>query len=384
MPMPVGQLQNPIFRDQRVEELNLATFYPAALTEHNLGQAMVLPMPENAPARVFGVPRNILVEYRMLTKPVTVVRDVSLIVADKLQAASQESSEKHRMVFTGMKGNGKSSLLLQAVEFARSNRWIIMYIPRAVDLVNSTTHYTYDLRTQTYLQPVFAYQTLQRFKTVNLSALQSLTTEKVIEVENRSPVPVGTKLADLADIGLNDQAVAPTVLSALMEALGAQTQYPVLLAIDDFQALFTNTTYRDPHFAMLKSWHLSMPRLLMEYAGGEKTFARGAVLGALSSTNTAFKLNAQLGHALKLQPWKKPSPYLKIPPEILRYTKGIERLRVPDRLQVNEAASIFEVWSKTKALHTHADDGLFMAKYTEASGNARDFVWKGLLATLET
>ena len=30
----------------------------------------------------------------------------------------------------GMKGNGKSSLLLQAVEFARSNRWIIMYIPR--------------------------------------------------------------------------------------------------------------------------------------------------------------------------------------------------------------------------------------------------------------
>ena len=96
----------------------------------------------------------------------------------------------------------------------------------------------------------------------------------MIEVENRSPVPVGTKLADLADIGLNDQAVAPTVLSALMGALGAQTQYPVLLAIDDFQALFTNTTYRDPHFAMLKSWHLSMPRLLMEYAGGEKTFVR--------------------------------------------------------------------------------------------------------------
>ena len=26
---------------------------------------MILPMPENAPARVFGVPRNILVEVRL-------------------------------------------------------------------------------------------------------------------------------------------------------------------------------------------------------------------------------------------------------------------------------------------------------------------------------
>lgn len=30
------------------------------------------------------------------------------------------------------------------------------------------------------------------------------------------------------------------------------------------------------------------------------------------------------------------------------------------------------------------DDDLFMSKYSEASGNARAFVWKGLLATLTT
>lgn len=29
-------------------------------------------------------------------------------------------------------------------------------------------------------------------------------------------------------------------------------------------------------------------------------------------------------------------------------------------------------------------DEVFLAKYTESSGNARDFVWKGLLATLES
>jgi hypothetical protein len=29
-----------------------------------------------------------------------------------------------------------------------------------------------------------------------------------------------------------------------------------------------------------------------------------------------------------------------------------------------------------------ANDELFLSKYTEASGNARNFVWKGLLSTL--
>jgi small subunit ribosomal protein S29 len=31
-----------------------------------------------------------------------------------------------------------------------------------------------------------------------------------------------------------------------------------------------------------------------------------------------------------------------------------------------------------------ANDELFLAKYTESGGNARDFVWKGLLSTLQT
>lgn len=30
------------------------------------------------------------------------------------------------------------------------------------------------------------------------------------------------------------------------------------------------------------------------------------------------------------------------------------------------------------------NDEMFLAKFTEASGNPRDFVWKGLLGSLET
>jgi len=161
---------------------------------------------------------------------------------------------------------------------------------QAINLVNSSTPYSYDLRTQTYLQPVFAQQTLERFRCVNEHALSSLVAENKIELGTGSSLSQGTPLLKLIEVGLKDRTSAPSVLSALLEALGKQTRYvhlrvcfatersrphcriPVLLAIDDFQALFTRTAYKTPHFQTIRAWHLSMPRLLLEYASGRKAF----------------------------------------------------------------------------------------------------------------
>lgn len=51
-------------------------------------------------------------------------------------------------------------------------------------------------------------------------------------------------------------------------------RYPVLLALDDFQALYHQTTYRDPLFNFIQAYHLSMPRLMLEYASGLRSFVR--------------------------------------------------------------------------------------------------------------
>ena len=42
-----------------------------------------------------------------------------------------------------------------------------------------------------------------------------------------------------------------------------------------------------------------------------------------------------------------------------------------------------ELWV-TVSLIEHSNDVIFLAKYTEASGNPRDSVWRVLLGTLET
>ncbi|KAH9990578.1 mitochondrial ribosomal death-associated protein 3-domain-containing protein [Russula vinacea] len=387
VPLPAGQLRHELFQSERLDELDkLPNFNAEDLTERNLGNALAFPLAENDAIRVFGMPRNVLLDFRILSKAASVVRDVTIKLVDQLQAASQESSQGNRYVLSGPTGCGKSFLLIQGVEYAASAGWVVMYIRvvRAINLVNSSTPYSYDLRTQTYLQPVFAQQTLERFRTVNNHALDSLVTEDIIELDAGSSLPQGTPLLKLIDVGLKDQMSAPTVLVALLEALGKQTTVPVLLAIDDFQALFTKTAYKTPHFQTIRAWHLSMPRLLLEYASGRKAFARGAVVGALSLSDKTYGLSQELRYALGLQPGLRPSPYLKTTPEISAFTRGIQLVDVPEKLNVNEAASLFEVWNKNKSIHTPGNDELFLAKYTESGGNPRDFVWKGLLSTLQT
>ena len=96
---------------------------------------------------------------------------------------------------------------------------------QAINLVNSSTAYSYDLRTQTYLQPVFAQQTLERFRSVNEHHLGSLVAEDKIDLEDGLSLPQGTPLLKLIDVGLKDRTSAPTVLAALLEALGKQTRF---------------------------------------------------------------------------------------------------------------------------------------------------------------
>ncbi|KAF9244207.1 mitochondrial ribosomal death-associated protein 3-domain-containing protein [Melanogaster broomeanus] len=267
----------------------------------------------------------------------------------------------------GAPGCGKSTLLLQALQYCNASDWIVFYFPRAINLVNSTTTYFYDPRTRTYLQPVFAYQTLQRFLTVNESRLQQLRTQADVELERRATIPAGTTLSELVRAGVKEQALASTILMALMDELEKQTTFPVLLAVDDFQAIYCRSTYKDPNFSAIQPYHLSMPRLLLEYASGQRKFARGAVLGALSNTSPTFKLPLELAESLGLPP--------------ASYGEGLERMAVPDALTVPEAMEVFDVWRKDRAIPSVPNDELFLAKYSESSGNARDFVWKGLLSS---
>ncbi|KAI0918029.1 hypothetical protein AcW1_007009 [Taiwanofungus camphoratus] len=224
--MPVNHLTDPVFRSEYRVELKLPTYSPESLTDAAAGTAMEFQKFENDVIRAYGVPKNLLVEFRVLSKPCSVIRDVTLTAIDTLDTAHDKPSRDSRLILTGPSGCGKSVLLLQAVEYCVLSNWIVLYIPRAISLVNSSTSFVYDDRTQTYLQPDYSFELLRRFLSVNSAALQTLTTQDELILEERS-VPAGVTLAELVNAGLEDRASAPAVLSAFMSELSRQSAFVI-------------------------------------------------------------------------------------------------------------------------------------------------------------
>ncbi|KAJ3826199.1 mitochondrial ribosomal death-associated protein 3-domain-containing protein [Lentinula raphanica] len=379
--MNPSQLTEPIL--QPGPSLSLPSFKPELLTENMIGQVVAFDQIPNDPIKYFGTPKNMLLEFRLLSQRCSVIRNITVFTAEELNAAAAESSSKTRYVLTGPSGCGKSFLLLQAVQYCLAKDWIVIYIPRAKTTVNSTTTHTYDLRTQTYLQPNFAQQTLRRILEVNSANLQTLTMREGLNYERRS-FSSGTTLAQLVSAGSKDTAISSVVLETLLNELSRQSKTPVLLAVDDFQALYNEkTTYRDPHFSAIRPYHLAIPRLILEFASGKRSFPKGAILGAVTAADPTFPVTNELMDELGLPGLHPRSPYSKRSKILLEYARGLKNLPVPTEFSPREAASVFETWMRDNALTAPANDELFLAKYTESAGNPKAFVWQGILGTLE-
>ncbi|EMD39027.1 hypothetical protein CERSUDRAFT_104297 [Gelatoporia subvermispora B] len=379
MPLSRDRLTDPVFEKDSLSELELAPFRPRQLTQEAVGQALQFTLADNEVIKAYGVPKNLLVEFRILSNPCTVVRSETVKLVDELDAAQSGPSSASRVVLTGPSGCGKSTLLLQAVEYAVRRDWIVLYISRAIPLVTSSTPFSYDPRTRTYEQPDVSYEILRRFQSVNAQHL-NIPVQTDYPFETRT-VRKGDTISQLAKAGVEDPSIAAAVLLAVMEELTKQTAFPVLLAVDDIQAMFRASLYRDPQMRAVMPYHLSLPRKILEFAGGKRSFPMGAFYGAASTSHTYFKMPLELSEALST-PFEGPSgPYEKRHPEFIEYAKGLRNFPVPAQMQVKEASALFEIWAKDRALHSMPNDELFMSKFTEASGNPRDFVWKGLLSS---
>lgn len=70
--------------------------------------------------------------------------------------------------------------------------------------------------------------------------------------------------------------------------------------------------------------------------------------------NTTFGAPVELQESLKLGHGTT-SPYIKRSPELVSYAEGLTNVRIPESLAVPEAASVFDVWMKDRAISSGAD-----------------------------
>jgi len=97
----------------------------------------------------------------------------------------------------------------------------------ASSLVDSSTPYVYDIRTQTYLQPAASFDLLRRLLGANQTALSKIPLIQELVVEKRT-FTAGTTLGVFLDAFVKDTVRhvphAPFVLDVVMKSLDAQTR----------------------------------------------------------------------------------------------------------------------------------------------------------------
>ena len=73
-------------------------------------------------------------------------------------------------------------------------------------------------------------------------------------------------------------------------------------------------------------------------------------MGSINSSDPMYKTPLELNEALDLSSTSQAGPFSKRSPTLVEYAKGLRPLAVPAGLSVAEAASVFEVWMKDKAI----------------------------------
>lgn len=112
---------------------------------------------------------------------------------------------------------------MQAASYAHSNGWIVLYIPSATSLVDSSSPFTYSADRALFEQPNLAADFLQRFSTANKAAFKALKTAKAHKVGERE-IAAGKSLEELAKAGGGDEKLTTAVFEAIMEELSQQTK----------------------------------------------------------------------------------------------------------------------------------------------------------------
>jgi small subunit ribosomal protein S29 len=169
-------------------------------------------------------------------------------------------------------------LLLQTAAYARESGWVVLYIPRgmfqsrhsdcinkvASEWIESKTEYAYNPSTKLFNQPALAHSILSSLLTTNPSTLSSIKTKTQI-----GKYKSNTSISEICKSPKSAESV--DLLEGVLKTL-EESDRPVLVAVDEVQALFSTSGVRTPDFRVLESYDLSTPNLFLDYLTGKKSF----------------------------------------------------------------------------------------------------------------
>lgn len=115
--------------------------------------------------------------------------------------------------------------MLQAMSAAWQKGWIVIYLPRATELIDSTSPYAYNTTTQTFYQPALSSTLLSSMLAANKKALSEISLGREYETETatRQKFEADEKLDAFMARAAKDETISVGVLEIVFEVLAKQT-----------------------------------------------------------------------------------------------------------------------------------------------------------------
>lgn len=310
---------------------------------------------DEAIGTVFETPTNLVTQlraldmlqkrggYQFFSQIASVMRKPSVELAEMI--TKNGSSSCRRAVIDGPPGSGKSVALLQMVTLALSKQWVVIAIPRAEELTDSSHSYAYDPERSTWRQDTYLAELLSRTASANKNVLQLLNTSKSYAFDRHS-LPANSTLHKLLEIGAADPVVAQAVFESFLDELSLDGRPSVLIALDNMSIATLPTQYRDAELKAIHPFDLEILKWFTTYLNGTKTLKNGAVMASTSSIPACKPraLQIALNHS-------RPLPFEEVDPRIATAISGAKIVRVSSYTQA-EISSVVQYYASAGIIKT--------------------------------
>lgn len=307
------------------------------------------------------------------------------------QTLTQDAHQKpdhSAYLLTGPHGSGKSHTLSFAIGHAKTQGAIVGYLPKATTLSMSRSEYAYSPQLQAWVQPKRADAIMLDLLAMNRAALPDVEVVSYPGLEHWVPEGKNSNVADLIREAVKE-TTSPTrkqeALELAFRSIIAQDKVPFVFALDEVEACFTPTEYRDPSYHTLQSFQLALPRFFLQILldnarsaplDAELRIKRGAALGALTNSQSGFRLANRMlnkvhdtvaGTIWEIYPKQLEEQHIQHAKACAFTTFNTER-----PLSVSEALAL-KTCSQTKCAGGMTPDDL-RARLVECQGNPKRFI----------
>ncbi|ERN05361.1 hypothetical protein AMTR_s00007p00199090 [Amborella trichopoda] len=262
-------------------------------------------LPEGLPAGMTKEFEETKGNYLLVRQSFLELRDnFRRVVEPPLQVNSKAPKVRKQIVLDGPVSCGKSIALSMLVHWARSEGWLVFYVPNGRKWTHGGFFYK-NPQTDLWDTPIQATKILQDFLKSNEAQSQKLPCQYsdpipigegagvgMMKGADSMAMPEGSTLYDLVQTGLRYSQAAVGVVVRLREELSLVKDIPILFAIDQYNSWFTFSEYEEP--VTVRSCRPLHARELATVNAYRSMMHNDMMVGAFSHSTAVGRLRQEL------------------------------------------------------------------------------------------